>query len=209
LRGEWKFKGIVVSDWFGLISLCIFIFPLTIYFHLRFGTYSVDGAINAGLDLEMPGPPRWRNTLLVTHCLSAQKLLVSTIDERVTNLLTFVQQQARKNPKVVFGDGIERSRDSPEGRQFCRSLAAEGIVLLKNRDNVLPLGNDKPGSLNIAVIGPNAKERVISGGGSAALKATYVVTPFQGIKNSISKGSTLRYHVGCYGESTFYLQNIK
>lgn len=169
----------------------------------------MDGAINAGLDLEMPGPPRWRSSQLVTHCLSAQKLLVSTIDERVTNLLTFVQQQARKNPKVVFGDGIERSRDSPEGRQFCRSLAAEGIVLLKNRDNVLPLGNDKPGSLNIAVIGPNAKERVISGGGSAALKATYVVTPWQGIKDSIPKGSTLRYHVGCYGGSTFYLQYVK
>ncbi|KAF9475314.1 beta-glucosidase [Pholiota conissans] len=187
LRGEWKFKGIIISDWFG--------------------TYSVDGAINAGLDLEMPGPPRWRSSLLVTHCLSAQKLLLSTIDERVTNLLTFVQQQARKNPKVVFGDGVERSRDSPEGRQFCRSLAAEGIVLLKNRDNVLPLGKDKTGPLNIAVIGPNAKERVISGGGSAALKATYVITPWQGIKESIPKGSTLRYHVGCYAHK--YLPTLE
>lgn len=167
----------------------------------RFGTYSVDSAINAGLDLEMPGPPRWRNPLLVLHCLSAQKLLSSTIDERVTNILTFVQQQARKNPQVVFGDGIEGSRDSPEGRQFCRALAAETIVLLKNRNNVLPLATGKP--LNIAVIGPNAKERVISGGGSAALKPTYVITPWQGIEDRIPAGSTLRYHVGCYGECLF------
>lgn len=167
----------------------------------RFGTYSVDSAINAGLDLEMPGPPRWRNPLLVLHCLSAQKLLSSTIDERVANILTFVQQQARKNPKVVFGDGIERSRDSPEGRQFCRALAAETIVLLKNRDSVLPLANDKP--LNVAIIGPNVKERVISGGGSAALKATYVVTPWQGIKDGAHSESNLRYHVGCYGECLY------
>ena len=132
--------------------------------------------------------------------MSAQKLLISTIDERITTLLTFVQKQAKRNPEVVFGDGVERSRDSPQLRAFCRELAADSIVLLKNKDNILPLRPPtQQKSLNIAVIGPNAKDRVISGGGSAALKATYVVTPWEGIKSAAPPGSTVRYHIGCYG----------
>ncbi|KAH9483793.1 putative beta-glucosidase I [Psilocybe cubensis] len=185
LRKEWKFNGIVISDWFG--------------------TYGVDQPINAGLDLEMPGPPRWRTSTLVLHCLSAKKLAQSTIDERVTNLLTFVQKQARKNPEIVFGDGAERSRDTPEGRQFCRALAAEGIVLLKNNDNLLPFSQEKP--LNIAIIGPSVKERVISGGGSAQLKATYVVTPWTGINDGAHPDSTIQYHVGCYAHK--YLPTLE
>jgi len=133
--------------------------------------------------------------------MSAQKLLISTIDERITTLLTFVQKQAKRNPEVVFGDGVERSRDSPQLRAFCRELAADSIVLLKNKDNILPLRPPtQQKSLNIAVIGPNAKDRVISGGGSAALKATYVVTPWEGIKSAAPPGSTVRYHIGCYGK---------
>lgn len=107
------------------------------------------------------------------HCLTSQKLLTSTLDERVINLLTFVQQRARESPDVVYGDGKEESRDSPEARKFCRKLAADGIVLLKNQNKLLPLQPTKVKKL--AVIGPNARERVISGGGSAALKPTYVM----------------------------------
>lgn len=145
----------------------------------------------------MPGPPRWRTLLLASHCLSSQKLLQSTIDERVANLLKFVQKQARRNPGVVYGDGIERTRDSPEARVFCRKLASDGIVLLKNEKNVLPLTKGKV--KRIAVIGPNAKERVISGGGSAALKATYVVTPWEAIFSGAPKGVVVEYTTGCYG----------
>lgn len=146
----------------------------------------------------MPGPPRWRTSLLVLHCLSSQKLLQSTIDKRVENLLTFVQRQAKRNPEVVYGDGIERTHDSPEARPFCRRVAADGIVLLKNRGETLPI---KRGDVkHIAVIGPNARERVISGGGSAALKASYVVTPWDGLRDQAPEGLTFEYEVGCYGE---------
>ncbi len=145
----------------------------------------------------MPGPPRWRQQLLVLQNLSTRKILQQTIDERVTNLLTFVQQQARRNPEVVFGDDIERTRDSPENRAFCRKLAAEGMVLLKNRQNLLPLTSSKV--VRVAVIGPNAKERVVSGGGSAALKPSYVVTPFEGITQHNPGGIEFTYHIGCYG----------
>ncbi|TBU29076.1 putative beta-glucosidase from glycoside hydrolase family GH3 [Dichomitus squalens] len=176
LRKEWGFDGIVMSDWFG--------------------TYSSDLAINAGLDIEMPGPPRWRTPLLIGHLLSCQKVFESTLDEHATRILSFVQRQARRNPDVVFGDGEERSRDSPEGRAFCRRLAAEGMVVLKNAGNVLPVKDGKVKT--VALIGPKVKERVISGGGSAALRPTYVVTPFEGLVANTPEGIEFKHEVGCY-----------
>ncbi|KAJ3843726.1 glycoside hydrolase family 3 protein [Lentinula raphanica] len=185
LRDEWNFKGIVMSDWYG--------------------TYGVDQPINAGLDLEMPGPTRWRTPILVNHVLSAQKLSPSTLDKRVRNMLTYIQHQARLNPEVVYGDGKERTRDTPEIRQFCRSLAARGIVLLQNRDNVLPLKSDRVHKL--AIVGPNAKGNVISGGGSAALKASYIVTPYEGIQEGAFDSLQISYAVGCYAHK--YLPTLE
>ncbi|KAL9714898.1 hypothetical protein Ac2012v2_001558 [Leucoagaricus gongylophorus] len=184
LRKEWGFKGIVMSDWYG--------------------TYGSDQPLNAGLDLEMPGPPRWRQPLLVLQSLSTQKLLSRTLDERVTNLLTFVQEQTRRNPEIVFGDGIERTRDSPESRAFCRRLAAEGMVLLKNDNNVLPLSSAK--LKRVAVIGPNVKEHVVSGGGSAALKPTYVVSPWEGM-TADPAGIEFIHLIGCYAHK--YLPTLE
>lgn len=145
----------------------------------------------------MPGPPRWRQPLLVLQTLSTQKILLQKIDECVSNLLTFIQKQARRNPEVVYGDGVERTRDTPENRAFCRKLAAEGMVLLKNTNNVLPLSPNKV--KRVAIIGPNAKERIISGGGSAALKPSYVVSPWDGITQNSPVGIEFIHHTGCYG----------
>ncbi|KAL0071632.1 hypothetical protein AAF712_001489 [Marasmius tenuissimus] len=176
LRDEWKFDGIVMSDWYG--------------------TYGVDQPVNAGLDVEMPGPPRWRQGQLLKHCLTAQKLSVQAIDERVTALLKFVQHQAKLNPEVVYGDGKERTRDTEEGRKFCRKLSADGIVLLKNDGDVLPIQPKK--YKRVAVIGPHAKDRIYSGGGSAFLKASYVVTPYAGIVEALGSDFEVGYEVGCY-----------
>ncbi|EED79163.1 hypothetical beta-glucosidase from glycoside hydrolase family GH3 [Postia placenta Mad-698-R] len=178
LRKEWGFDGIVMSDWYG--------------------TYSVDLAINAGMDLEMPGPPRWRTPLLVNHMLSSQKVLTSTLDKRVGAMLEFIQRQARRHPEIVYGDGEERTRDTPQGRQFCRRLAAEGMVVLRNEQNVLPIQAVQGKTTKVALIGPNMKERVISGGGSAALKASYVVSPHEGLLANAPAGLEFEYEVGCY-----------
>jgi len=178
LRKEWQFDGLVMSDWFG--------------------TYSVDQAIQAGLDLEMPGPPRWRTPLLVNHTLGAQKIAVEDINARVYALLSFVQKLAAKNPEVVFGDGVERSKDSPESRRFCRKLTAETMVLLKNKTNLLPLRPDKVKKL--AIIGPHAKASVISGGGSAALKPTYIITPWDGITRGAPEDISISYTIGTYAD---------
>lgn len=164
----------------------------------RFGTYSVDLAIKAGLDLEMPGPTKWRSPTLVIHMLSSQKLLIKDLNQRAETILTFIQKLARRNPDVVYGDGREGTRDSPEARKFCRKLTAQSLVLLKNTNNVLPLTPKKVKS--IAIIGPHAKDTIISGGGSAALKPSYVITPFEGISANCPSGIDVRYTVGCYGK---------
>jgi beta-glucosidase len=104
----------------------------------------------------------------VKHTLSAQKLLYSTVDARVINMLKFVQKMAKRNPDVVYGDGEERSRDTPEMRAFGRKLASEGMVLLKNKSQVLPISGHSV--KKVAIVGPGVHGRVISGGGSAALK---------------------------------------
>ena len=146
----------------------------------------------------MPGPPRWRTPLLIGHLLSCQKIKESTLDERATHMLNFLQQQTRRNAEVVYGDGVERSRDSPEARAFCRKLAADGMVVLKNEGGLLPLKEGKV--KKIALIGPNMKDRIISGGGSAALRATYVVTPYAGLVDNAPKGVEFKYEIGCYCE---------
>lgn len=77
-------------------------------------------------------------------------------------------------------------------------------MLLKNENKALPIlppAKGKP-KTKVAVIGPNAKARSISGGGSANLKPSYVVKPFDGIMEHVTgpgRGAfEVEYHVGCY-----------
>jgi len=144
------------------------------------------------------------------HTLSSQKLKMATIDERVTNMLRFMQKLARSNEAVVYGDGAERvSEGGEEDRAFLRKLAAEGIVLLRNERGVLPLGQEKAiegeggaKKKRILVTGPNVHANVISGGGSAQLKPTYIASPLQSIKEALPEGYEVDYTVGCYGLCT-------
>lgn len=66
-----------------------------------------------------------------------------------------------------------------------RKFAAESIVLLKNDKRVLPL--DAKVLKKVAIVGGNAKAPVLSGGGSAALKASYFVSPYDGIVKALKE----------------------
>ncbi|TEB18147.1 hypothetical protein FA13DRAFT_1746415 [Coprinellus micaceus] len=164
LRKEWKFDGMVMSDWFG--------------------TYDVAGGVNAGLDLEMPGTNKWRTLEYAGRSLQAKKITVRTIKERAKNVLNLVQKCAQGAPEILDGDGEERTLESEEDKELMRKVAAESIVLMKNTNNLLPLN---PKSLKkVAIVGGNAKAFVVSGGGSAALKTSYFVSPFQGISDVLA-----------------------
>jgi beta-glucosidase len=178
LRKEWGFDGLVMSDWMG--------------------TYSVAEAINAGLDLEMPGQPQWRQLRLVRQSINAHKISRATIDERVISVLKWVQRLARLNPDMVYGrdDSIERTRteDQATDAALIRRIGNEAIVLLKNESSVLPIRRGK-----VAVIGPNARNAVITGGGSARLRSAWCVTPWQGLVDNKPEEVDLRYTLGCKG----------
>ncbi|RBR11764.1 hypothetical protein FVER53590_30396 [Fusarium verticillioides] len=167
LREEWQWKGLIMSDWFG--------------------TYSTTEAINAGLDLEMPGPTRQRGQLL-DLAVSTRKVSRSTIDTRARNVLEFVQRCT----KVPVAEE-EGGRDFPEDRQLNRKLAGDSVVLLKNEAHQLPL---KRCFKSIALIGPNMKTTSFCGGGSAHLQPYYTVSPYEGIVAQLPPDVEVRYEVG-------------
>jgi beta-glucosidase len=107
--------------------------------HNRFGTYSTSEAVNAGLDLEMPGPPRLRASLL-QGALASNKVVEYTIEQRAREVLKLVKRCAAIGIKE---DAEEGTLDTPETAALLRKLAGEAIVLMKNDGNVLPLKKDK------------------------------------------------------------------
>lgn len=87
----------------------------------------------------------------------------------------------------------EKSVDTPESRALLREAATAAIVLLKNEQHTLPLKSPK----SIAVIGGNAKVPVPSGGGSAALRSTYTISPLEGIRAAAEEvGATVEFATG-------------
>ncbi len=178
LRKEWGYDGLLMSDWYG--------------------TYSVSESINNGLSLEMPGPSIWRQPRMVQHLLTSHKIDPRTIDARAREVLAWAQRLAKLNPELVYRPPTpERTRDSAEDRasdaKLLRRLAGEGVVLLKN-DGVLPIREGR-----VAVIGPNAKTRVISGGGSAALRPLWSVNAWEGMVEGKPAGVELSYSLGLQG----------
>ena len=172
LRKEWGFDGVVISDWFMSVK-------------------STAASVNAGLDLEMPGPPLWRGEKLL-QAVEQGEVDEATIDESVCRLLRlFVKAGLFEHPE----EAPEQAIDRPEHRAIARSAASEGIVLLKNEANLLPLQAQTLKSL--AIIGPNAKVARIMGGGSAQVNVHYAVTPFDGIVTKVAEQTTIGYEQGC------------
>ncbi|PVH74233.1 glycoside hydrolase family 3 protein [Cadophora sp. DSE1049] len=159
LRGEWGFQGMVMSDWYG--------------------TYSTSEALNAGLDLEMPGPTRWRG-IIADLAVSSRKVTNATINSRARNVLNLVNRCM----KIEDVSPFEGKRDTRRDRILNRKLASDGIVLLKNNNNILPLSVDIE---EVALIGPNWKNGAYCGGGSAQLEGYYTVTNYQGVVDQLTR----------------------
>ena len=105
----------------------------------RWGTYSTSEAINAGLDLEMPGATKWRGEMLV-QAVGVNKVAEHVLDERVRNVLNLINKcAAAKIPE----NAEEKTADTPETAAFLRKIGRESIVLMKNEGDILPLKKDK------------------------------------------------------------------
>ena len=105
---------------------------------LRFGTYSADKSVKAGLDLEMPGPPYARNQ--VYHSLLSGKLREYDLDLCVKEILNLID---RVLPLGIPSNAPERTIDSEETAAQLREIGSSGIVLLKNDKDILPFKADK------------------------------------------------------------------
>lgn len=82
---------------------------------------------------------------------------------------------------------------SPEHSEAARQIAEQGIVLLKNEKQVLPVRMGK--FKNIAVIGENATKSLTIGGGSSSLKVAYEISPLAGLENKFGK-ENINYSMG-------------
>ena len=178
LKQEWGFEGFVVSDWFG--------------------TRDSVGIANGGLDLEMPGPARFAGEKLLDP-LKQGLIEESTIDDKVRRLLRILLLSGALTGDDGDGPGEpereEEAIDRPEHREVARRAATESIVLLRHERAVLPLDPAKLHS--IAVIGPNAKQAVNQGGGSARVPPHYCQTPLEAITAACGDRVDVRYAIGC------------
>ena len=168
LRDDWGYDGIVMSDWFG--------------------SRSTAPTVNAGLDLEMPGPTRDRGAKLVA-AVEAGEVARETVRARALNILRWMERTGALDDHAEW---VERADDRPEHRALIRRAGTEGAVLLKN-DGLLPLAGDVR---KVAVIGPNAKTAQIMGGGSAQLNPHYRVSPFDGMVAKLGV-DRITYATGC------------
>lgn len=168
LRNEWKFPGLVMSDWWA--------------------THSVE-AIAKGLDLEMPmsfevTPANVREAL-TNHTLTQEQ-----IDMAVGRLL-------RMEISMGFLDekGTQAKQklplDSPENVLLALDVAIKSIVLLKNDPSLLPLDRHKIRKL--VVYGPNAQDTPNVGGGSGEVTPFRKVSFLEGIKNALPKDTEVFY----------------
>ena len=192
LRGEWGFDGAVISDWGGVSN--------------------TDEAIHNGMDLEFgswtDGLTEGRSNsydayyLALPYLEKIQRGEVGTkeLDDKVRNVLRLIFRTSM-NPDKAFG-----SLCSDAHAQAARTIADEGIVLLKNAPvgkkkaatAVLPITTDKK---SILVVGENAIKQMTVGGGSSSLKAKYEISPLQGIRERAAQnGADVQYVRGYVGD---------
>jgi beta-glucosidase len=171
LKKEWGFNGPVISDWFAV--------------------HSMVPAANTGLDLEMPGPARYFGDKLI-EAVKRGDVDETEIDDKVARILNLVFKYGAPSKKAVSSKDI---KDIPEHGKLAREAAGEAIVLLKNEKRTLPL--DSKAIRTIAVIGRNAAEARIEGGGSSEVRPFYRVSPLEGLRRRCGKDIKITYEPSC------------
>jgi len=186
LKKEWGFDGAAVSDWGG--------------------TSDTWQAATGGLDLEMGSFTNgktedhslgWHTYNLADpfeQLIKEGKIPMSTLDDKAARVLRTMFRTCM-NPNKVVG-----SQCSEAHYAACQEIGEEGIVLLKNQKNLLPLQPDK--YKNILVVGDNAVRNMSEGGGSSELKTLRDVSPLEGLKAIY--GDKISFARGYYAGKPMY-----
>ena len=186
LKGEWDWDGAVVSDW-GAV-------------------HDTPSAVKGGLDMEFGS---WTNGLTngasnaYDNYFFAEPYLKGIEDGTYSE--TELNDKVRRVLRLTMRTAMDRNRPfgsmgSDEHVAACREIGEEGVVLLQNRNNLLPLDLTK--TKKIAVIGENAIKMMTVGGGSSSLKARYEITPLEGLKKRIGDKAEIVYARGYVGDPT-------
>ena len=185
LKGQWGFDGVVVSDWGGC--------------------HDTDQAVNNGLDMEFgswtdglhTGASNAYDNYYLANAyrdgLLSGKYSMQTLNDKVRRVLRlfFRTTMARRGHGSLCSDAHY---------QTARRIADEGIVLLQNRGDVLPL--DLSRRPTVLVVGENAIKMMTVGGGSSSLKAQREISPLDGLKARLKDVATVEYERGYVGDTT-------
>lgn len=177
LKKEWGFKGVVMSDWGAVHN-------------------TMEAAWNGcdlemGTDLSMLPNPKYNkfyfgDTLLAL--IKSHKVPEYLIDEKVRRILYVMFKTG-----MMDGSRKKGNYNTKAHQQTALKVAEEGIILLKNQDNILPLSSSVK---SIAVIGENANRLQSPGGGSSQVKAFYEITPLRGLQNIAGNKINISYNRG-------------
>lgn len=154
LRHEWGFKGMVMTDWFG-------------------GQNAV-AQMEAGNDLLMPGKVNQREE--IRKAVLNGRLSMEIIDRNVRHILEYIL----KTPRYQ-GYTADNNPDLKAHAVVTRNAALEGMVLLKNAKNALPVSNNVK---NVAVFGRTSYVFIAGGTGSGDVNHAYVVSLIEGLNNA-------------------------
>jgi len=166
-RNEWGYDGFFVSDWGA-------------------GAAPAEIMIKAGMNLELPGNKRMRH-VMVKGAIKAGRLTENDVDKRVGELL-----RVKLKYLTYFGEDTPSGYDRKEFEKMMYNAAVEGAVLLKNKNNTLPLSP----KASVALIGPFAADEklTVANNGSSTVRPDYVVTVEKALKE---RGITVRTEKGC------------
>ena len=186
LKGEWGFDGVVVSDWGG--------------------THDTEQAIKNGLDLEFGS---WTNGLTAgasnaydsyymafpyLKMIKEGKVGTEELNDKVRRVLRLIYR-TEMNRNRPWG-----SMNSEAHYAAACQIAQEGIVLLKNDHQVLPINLDQV--KKIAVVGENAVKMMTVGGGSSSLKVQREISPLDGIKARVGNQAEVVWVRGYVGDAS-------
>ncbi len=184
LKGEWGFDGVVVSDWGG--------------------THNTDQAIMNGLDLEFGS---WTDGLRhgASNAYDSYYMALPYYNKIKNGEVGTkeLDDKVRRVLRLMFRTVMDKDRPfgnmcSEAHYEAARAIGAEGIVLLKNDNNVLPIADAK----KILVVGENAIKMMTIGGGSSSLKAQREILPLEGIMERYAGKAEVVYERGYVGDIT-------
>ena len=193
LKGEWGFDGVVVSDWGGVHNTQE---AITNGLDMEFGSWTnglSNGASNAYDNYYLANP--------YLQLIREGKVGTKELDDKVRRIL-----------RLAYRTNMDRNRPygalcSEAHFAAARQIGEEGIVLLQNNNNVLPI--DLSRAKKIAVIGENAIKMMTVGGGSSSLKVKYELSPLDGIRKRVGDQAEVVYARGYVGDPSGEYNGVK